>query len=80
MVMCDYDINEILAEPIKNRQAETICYAFLKVHNALKARVSNPKAYIMDNECSSDLKEAMENYVIDFQLAPPHMHRQNAAK
>ena len=34
----------------------------------------------MDNECSSDLKEAMKKYEIDFQLDPPHMHRQNAAE
>ena len=45
----------------------------------LKARGSEPKFYIMDNECSSDLKEAMKKYGIDFQLAPPHMHRKNAA-
>ena len=34
----------------------------------------------MDNECYSDLKEAIKKYAIDFQLAPPHMHRQNAAE
>ena len=33
-----------------------------------------------DNECSSDLKEAMKKYEIDFQLAPPQMHRKNAAE
>ena len=32
----------------------------------------------MDNECSSDLKEAMKKYEIDLQLAPPHVHRQNS--
>ena len=31
----------------------------------------------MDNECSSDLKEAMKKYETDFQLAPPHTHKQN---
>ena len=25
----------------------------------------------MDNDCSSELKEAMKNYNIDFQIAPP---------
>ena len=34
----------------------------------------------MDNECSSDIKEDIEKYTIDFQLFPPHMHRQNEAK
>ena len=34
----------------------------------------------MENQCSSDLREAMEKYEIGFQLAPPHMHRRNAAE
>ena len=34
----------------------------------------------MDNECSNDLKEAMKKYNIYFQLAPPHVHRLNAAE
>ena len=34
----------------------------------------------MDNKCSIDLKEAMKKYEIDFQLDPPHMHRQNTAE
>ena len=34
----------------------------------------------MDNDCYIDLKEAMKNYEIDFQLAPPHMHRRNAVE
>ena len=80
MVTYDYDINAILDEPIKNRQVATIRDAFLKIHNDLKERGRKSKFYIMDIECSSKLKEAMEKYEIDFQLAPPHMHRQNAAE
>ena len=34
----------------------------------------------MDNECSSDLKEDMKKYTIDFQLSPPRMYQQNAAE
>ena len=51
-----------------NRQAATICHALLKFHKVPKARVSDPKFYIMDNECYSDLKEAMKKCEIDFQL------------
>ena len=80
MIMYDNDSNEILAEPIKHRQAATIRDALLKVHKVLKARGSDPKFYIMDNGCSSDLKEAMNKYEIDLQLAPPHMHRRNSAE
>ena len=56
MLMYDYDSNAILAEPIKNSQAETIRSAFLKVHKFLKARGRHRKVYIMDNKCYSDLK------------------------
>ena len=59
MVVYDFDSNAILAEPIKNRQAVTICDAFLRMHKILKPRGNNPKLFIMENECSSDLKEPM---------------------
>ena len=80
MVMYDYDSNAIMSEPIKKSQAETIRDTFLKVHKVLKARGNEPKIYIMDNKCSSGLKEAMKNYGIYFQLDPPHMNRKNASE
>ena len=53
---------QFLAEPIKKWQAATIRDAFLKVHKVLKASGGYPKVYIMDSECSSDLKEAIKKY------------------
>ena len=64
MVMYDYDINAILDKPIKNMRVATICEAFLNIHNMLKSIVSNPEFYIMENECSSDLTEAMKIHSI----------------
>ena len=78
--MYEYNRNAVLVEPIKNRQAATIRDAFLRVLKVLKERCSNPKVYIMDNEYFSDLKESIKRYEIDLQLAPPHMHRRNAAE
>ena len=48
------------------------------MHKILKSKGSNPKVYITENDFSSDLKEAMEKYTIDFQISPLHMKRQNA--
>ena len=62
MFMYDYYSNAILDEPIKNRQAASICVAFLKIHKVIKARGSEPKIYIMDKECFRDLKETMGKY------------------
>ena len=59
---------------------ETIRDAFLKMHKISKPIGSNPKIYMMYNKCSSDLKESMKKYDIDFQLSSPNMHLLNAAK
>ena len=56
MVMYEYDSNKIQAGPIKNRQAATIANYLIKMHKILKSIGRKPKVYIMDNECSSDLK------------------------
>ena len=47
------------------------------MHKILKSRRRDLKVYIVENECSGDLKEVMNKYAIDFQLAPPNMHLQN---
>ena len=60
MVLYDCNINSILDKPIKNRRVATICEAFLNIHNMIKSIGSNPKFYIMDNDCSSDLTEAIK--------------------
>ena len=74
MVVYGFDSNVILSQPIKNRQSVTIRDVFIKMQNILKPRGNDPKVYIMDNACSSDLKEARKKYNIYFQLAPPTMH------
>ena len=79
-VMYDYDSNLIQGEPIKNRQAKTIVDAWEKLHNNLIQHGHTTKNYILDNECSRDLKLALKKNDIDFELTPPHMHRRNAAE
>ena len=36
--------------------------------------------YICDNECSAELKHAFKANKLEYQLAPPHQHRRNAAE
>ena len=50
------DANAILVEPLKNRQAATIAAAWTTITNRLKNAAMKPNTWIMDNECSSDLK------------------------
>ena len=39
-----------------------------------------PKFQILDNEASTELKQAINKQKIKFQLAPPNIHRRNAAE
>ena len=79
-ILYNYDANAILAEPIKDRSAATITKAWTKLHSRLKLGGCKPELYIMDNECSADLKKALQKESCTFQLVPPHVHRRNAAE
>jgi hypothetical protein len=80
LIVYDYDSNAILVETLKSRQAGEIKKAWETMHLTLNSHGSSPKLYILDNEASGDLKNAMKKYKVDYQLAPPHMHRQNSAE
>ena len=53
------DANAILVEPLKNRQAATIVAAWTTVTTRLKNAAMKPNTWVMDNECSTDLKNAL---------------------
>ncbi len=80
MIVYDYDSNAILAEPLKNRTAGEMKRAWTALHLRLQRNNIPPKLYILDNEISDELKKALKKYQLSFQLAPPHIHRQNAAE
>jgi hypothetical protein len=79
-VLYDYDSNSIHAEPIPNRESQTILKAYKCVLDKLNRAGLHPKLHHLDNECSSALKEFFVDNHIDYQLAPPGMHRANAAE
>ena len=80
LILYDYDSNAILVEPLKNRTGPEI----LRGHQALFERLRHagcrPKLHRLDNEASKVLKDYLRDQDIDFQLAPPHIHRRNAAE
>ena len=65
MVMYEYDSNVILYKP------ETICDAFLNMHRILNSRGRITRVYIMVNEYSINLKDAMKNALLTSNL--PHL-------
>ena len=79
-IMYDYDSNAILAEPIRNRTGPEIVRACTTLHSLLIKRGLQPKFHMLDNEASLALQAAITNNNIEFQLAPPHIHRRNAAE
>ena len=75
-----YDANAILGVPIKNRQAGTITAAWQTIHHQLQAAGAAPNLWVLDNEASTELKQAMTKKDTKFQLVPPYTHRANAAE
>ena len=80
LVAYHYDANVILVEPLKNPQAKTIVDAWTIINERFKKSGLEPHTYIVDNECSNDLKKAFAKNKITFQRDRPHLHRANAAE
>ena len=76
----DYDSNAILPTPIKNRTSNTIVQAYTDTYDFLQSQGLRPRLQRLDNEASKLLKAEMYKRDIDFQLAPPEIHRRNAAE
>ena len=75
-----YDANAILSTALKNRQVKTIVDKWDTINEKLKLSANKPFVWIMDNECSKDLKNALTKEDVAWQLVPPHQHRANTAE
>jgi hypothetical protein len=80
MIFYDYDSSAILAEPLKSQSSSELLRAFSKLHEYLTSRGHRPLLQILDNECPPALKQYMQTTGTKYQLAPPHIHRINAAE
>jgi hypothetical protein len=67
----DYDSNNILFRPIKNRTAEAITAAIADVHTTLSLGGCKPKFHRLDNECPQQVKDYFNRREVKYQLAPP---------
>lgn len=80
LILYDYDSNYIHVEPMKDKTATEILAAYKRGHTLLSSRGLRPKLQRLDNEASNALQTFLTNEAIDYQLAPPHVHRSNAAE
>lgn len=80
IIVYDHDSTAILAEPLKDRTGPEIVRGFKVIHAKLVSRGLKPRLQRLDNEASAALRKFLDEEGIDFQLAPPHLHRRNAAE
>ena len=58
-LLCDFDTNVILFEPLKTRRSKEIATVYTKCYNKLNKNLLTPCLYISDNEYSAGLKLAI---------------------
>ena len=75
-----YDANCIYEVAVKDRKAVTLTNAWQHLYDLFAKAGVVPKTYVMDNEISNDLKQALENNQTTYQLVPTYSHRRNLAK
>ena len=80
MILYDYNSNLILSNPIKTLQAAELTASLKTLFLKLQTNGHAPELHILDNQCSEELRKAFKKYQVNFQLVPPHVHRQNAAE
>ncbi len=80
MVLAEVDSNTILVEPMKNRTAGKMVWAYQVLIDRLNFAGIFPKLHILDNKCSADMKKTIKSNKMDFQLVPPRDHRCNLVK
>ena len=67
-----YDANSILVQALRNREAQTLTAAWTTLNDRFCVAGVQPSTYIMDNECSTELKYALTKENILWQLVLPH--------
>jgi hypothetical protein len=80
LILYDYDSNSVLSAPMKNRGDKDMVRAFDLLIQSLIICGLKPHLQRLDNEASLALRNYLTKQGIDYQLAPPHIHRRNNAE
>eukprot|EP00984_Skeletonema_dohrnii_P005375 scaffold1892_cov85-Skeletonema_dohrnii-CCMP3373.AAC.2 len=75
-----YDLNAILARPLKNQQSDTIIAMYKEVFAFLKSKGFTPKFNVCDNQAANAIKEFLSEQECDGQFVIPGDHRVLAAE
>ena len=79
MVLYNHYSNVILAERLTSCNKHELIRATCVLHVYLFDRGLTPQYQMLDNECPGGLKTFLRNSSVKLQLAPPYLHRTNAA-
>jgi hypothetical protein len=80
LILYDYDSNRVLSAPMKNRGDKEMVREFDFLIQSLIIRGLKPHLQHLDNEASLALRNYLTKQVINYQLAPPRIHRRNNAE
>ena len=80
MVIFETTSNNILAKAIWNRSAREMLWTYQVLVGWLHEKEIFPEIYVLDNQCSAELKVAIKHNKITFQRVPPHNHRRNVSE
>jgi hypothetical protein len=80
LIVYEYDGNYINGAPMPDRTGPSIISAYKIAIHLFESRCFKPLLQRLDNEASRALQTFMDVENIDFQLAPPQVHRRNAAE
>jgi hypothetical protein len=80
LILYDYYRNSVLSAPMKNRGEKEIVRAFDLLIESLIICGLRPSLKRLDNEAPLALRNYLTKQGIDYQLAPPHIHRRNNAE
>ena len=60
-VFYHYDTNSIIGIPIKSFNTSALCDTWQETFDMFKSHSETPNIHILDNKCSSDMKDMFEN-------------------
>jgi len=75
-----YKLNTILLRTMKNREDKEMVTAFKSCYNELTTKGHYPTLHVLDNECSSAVKEYITSERTDIQFVEAYNHRVDVAK
>ena len=81
MVAVELDGNHIDAESMQLRNDGNLIKAYQAIWDHWKAiGVVAPNWYVMDNEVTEDLKQAIDENGCKVEMTPPNIHRRNISE